>query len=142
MYIYICVCVCVWHCPCLGCPKRRKLPQMGQLADHLGQDLGCPNYLVDAHATLCTLAPRACTCHTLQYGLRRNSHRSHQDYVRIHTDLHQLDIFLHQQDIVQNAIVKSGYPGLMYVMMYLGQRLCIFQTPSAKVMIKSFEWNF
>ena len=29
---------------------------MGQLAAHLGQVLGCPNYLVDAHATLCTLA--------------------------------------------------------------------------------------
>ena len=46
-------------CPKRGCPKRGKLPQMGQLAAHLGQDLGCPNYLVDAHATLCT-PPGSC----------------------------------------------------------------------------------
>ena len=45
----------MWHCPCLGCPKWGKLSQMGQLAAHLGQDLGCPDYLVNAHATLCTL---------------------------------------------------------------------------------------
>ena len=51
VYIY----VYVWHCPCLGCPKQRKLPQMGQLAAHLGQDLGCPNYLMPRS---CTLMPR------------------------------------------------------------------------------------
>ena len=29
-YIYT-----IWHCPCSGCPKRGKLPRMGQLAAHL-----------------------------------------------------------------------------------------------------------
>ena len=36
-----------------------------------------------------------------------NSHHLHRDYVKIHTNSHQLDIFSHQQDIVKNAMVYS-----------------------------------
>ena len=36
-----------------------------------------------------------------------NSYYSHRDYVKICPNLHQLDIFSHQQDIVENAIVYT-----------------------------------
>ena len=39
--------------------------------------------------------------------LGQNSHYSHQDYVKIRTDSHQLDIFSHLQDIVESAIIYS-----------------------------------
>ena len=58
--------------------------------------------------------------HTKENHHIPNLYHSHQGYVKIHTDSHQLDIFSHQQDIVENAIVYSlGWRHSKLVFMHL-----------------------
>ena len=54
----------MWHCPCLGCPKRGKLPQMGQLAAPNGAAC-CP---FGAGFGLPQLS-RQRSCHALHTGI-------------------------------------------------------------------------